>query len=108
MSHIFNSIKNKETCKGLVFSDYFSSFYSKGRLETRKGLRVLKGASCKKCLNMEHGAWSYIQEYLIESGEDIDRLCDKKIDGYSTFRAIVDIDGYLTFKKISKIGKSLE
>ena len=44
------AVKSSEPeCKGLVFRGYRSTFYSKGRLEMRQGVRLLKSKSCPGC-----------------------------------------------------------
>jgi len=39
----------KPKCKGLVFRGFSSMFFSDGRLEERRGIRLLKRESCAGC-----------------------------------------------------------
>lgn len=45
-----------DACKGQVFKGYNSTFYHKGRIECRQGIRLVKSLSCPGC-KVCGGAW---------------------------------------------------
>ncbi len=104
-----NSKSKLPSCKGIFFRGYDNIFYSGGRLEQKRGYRLLKRMSCQGC---ESCGWlrdeAIIEEVsnLIDLGEIKDyglyELTVKTTGGGSSWDGNDDYDYELVFNLVDK------